>query len=542
MKQISLLDCTLRDGGYVNDWRFERTNIVSIFERLVDANVDIIEVGFLDDRRPFDKDRTIFPDTVSADKIYGNLDKKQAMVVGMIDYGTCAIENISPCSESYLDGIRVIFKKGKMYPAMEFCKQIKALGYKVFSQLVSVTSYSDDELLELIKLVNEVKPYGVSMVDTYGLMDDEWLIHLYKILDYNVNSEIKIGFHAHNNFQLGYSNVCAFLKYEGKHDIVVDGTIYGMGKSAGNAPIELVAMTLNKKYAANYQIDAILEATNESVLDFYKMSPWGYNTFFYLCAKNKCHPNYVADYYKEENLSVSMIDQLLATIEPEDKKLLYDKALGKQYYEEFLARNCNDGKSTNRFLDFLGSKKLLLIGPGKNINLQKNKVYAFIKSENPIVISINYIPESVLPDCVFVTNPKRYHDMTLDLKEKRVSKIKILATTNVTCRNGEFDFVVNRAPLLEKDEKIIDNSFLMLIKYLHSIGIKEVYCAGFDGYSDKESNYSNPEMEYAFVRQEAKNLNLHMKASIAEYRTKMSINFITYSAYDVEEDIHGAAI
>ena len=85
MKKIKLLDCTLRDGGYVNDWRFGYTNIVSMFERLVDANVDIIELGFLDDRRPFDIDRTIFPDTESADKIYGSLDKKDAMAIGMID-------------------------------------------------------------------------------------------------------------------------------------------------------------------------------------------------------------------------------------------------------------------------------------------------------------------------------------------------------------------------------------------------------------------------------------------------------------------------
>ena len=131
MKKIRLLDCTLRDGGYLNDWRFGYTNIVSIFERLVDAKVDIIELGFLDDRRPFDIDRTIFPDTKSADKIYGSLDKKNAMVVGMIDYGTCAIENLAPCEESFLDGIRVIFKKGKMYPAMEFCRQVKALGYTI---------------------------------------------------------------------------------------------------------------------------------------------------------------------------------------------------------------------------------------------------------------------------------------------------------------------------------------------------------------------------------------------------------------------------
>lgn len=542
MKKISLLDCTLRDGGYVNDWRFGRTNIVSIFERLIDANVDIIEVGFLDDRRPFDKDRTIFPDTASVDRVYDGLDKKQTLIVGMIDFGTCAIENLEPCNGTFIDGIRVIFKKGKMYPAMEYCRKVKALGYKVFSQLVSVTSYSDEELLEVVRLVNDVKPYGVSMVDTYGLLDEEWLCHLYNILDENVDQEIKIGFHAHNNFQLGYANALAFMKYDGKHDIIVDGTLYGMGKSAGNDPIELVAMTLNDKYAGTYNVDSMLEAINESVMDFYKVAPWGYNTFFYLCAKNKCHPNYLNDYYKKENLSVSMIDQLLPTIEPEDKKLLYDKLVSERYYEEFLEFNCDDGKATNDFLDFIGNRKLLLIGPGKNIKLQKEKVNVFIQKESPILISVNYIPETVITDCVFVTNPKRYHDMTLDLKDDRVKNIKILATTNVTCRNGKFDFIINRAPLLETNEKIIDNSFLMLVKYLNIIGIKEIYCAGFDGYSDKECNYSNPDMEYAFVKKEAIHLNTHMKASITEYRKKMMINFITYSAYDAEEDIDCAAI
>ena len=542
MKKIQLLDCTLRDGGYVNDWRFGYTNIVSMFERLVDANVDIIELGFLDERRPFDIDRTIFPDTKSADKIYGSLDKKNAMVVGMIDYGTCAIENLSPCNESYLDGIRVIFKKGKMYPAMEFCRQVKALGYKVFAQLVSVNSYTDEEMMELIRLVNDVKPYAVSMVDTYGVLDDEWMLHIYKLLDENVDSEIGIGFHAHNNFQLGYSNALAFLRYEGKHDLVVDGTLYGMGKSAGNAPIELVAMTLNKKYGGNYNIDAMLESINESVMDFYRKTPWGYKTFFYLCAKNKCHPNYLTDYEKEENLSVSMVDGLLSTIEPEDKKLLYDKGVGKHYYEYFIKEHVNEGTAINNFLDFVGNKKILLVGPGKNIGLQAKKVQKFVADEKPVIISVNYLPKEVTSDCVFITNPKRYHDMTLSLKEDRHANVKTLATTNVTCRNGQFDFVINRAPLLEKDEKIIDNSFLMLIKFLSNIGIKEVHCAGFDGYSDKENNYNNPEMEYDFVKREAVSLNSHMKASIADYRKTMNVTFITYSAYDAEEDIQGAAI
>ena len=166
----------------------------------------------------------------------------------------------------------------------------------------------------------------------------------------------------------------------------------------------------------------------------------------------------------------------------------------------------------------------------------------FIEAHSPAVISINYLPDAAAADCVFITNPKRYHDMALPLREERSRGIRTLATTNVTCRNGQFDFVINRAPLLEKDEKIIDNSFLMMIKFLDRIGIREVFCAGFDGYSDRENNYSHPEMEYEFVQREAVSLNRHMKQVIAEYRKRMSIQFVTYSAYDTEEDIFGASI
>ena len=116
---IKLLDCTLRDGGYLNDWEFGKSNIVNIFERLVSAGIDIIETGFIDERRPFDENRTIFPDTESANKIYAKLDKGNSMIVGMIDFGTCSIDNIQPSEECCLDGIRVIFKKQKIFSSVK---------------------------------------------------------------------------------------------------------------------------------------------------------------------------------------------------------------------------------------------------------------------------------------------------------------------------------------------------------------------------------------------------------------------------------------
>ncbi len=542
MKTIKLLDCTLRDGGYVNDWNFGRENLISIFERLVASGVDIIEVGFLDERRPFDCERSIMPDTQSAGKIFGELDKKGAMVLGMIDYGTCALENLQPCEESYLDGIRVIFKKHLMHEAMEYCRAVKQLGYKVFAQLVSITSYNDEELLQLVELVNDVKPYAVSMVDTYGLLHPDELLHYYELLDKHVCPEVEIGFHPHNNFQLAYANSLAFLEKPTSHNIVVDGTLFGMGKSAGNAPIELLAMRLNDKFGKSYNIHPMLEGIEESVKPFFESSPWGYKMFFYLCALNKCHPNYLTYFEDKENLSVSNIDTLLSIIEPEDKKLLYDKAVAQKLYDDFLAGDGNDSADKQALAKEIAGRDVLIIGPGKNIRFQSAKVARFIKDSKPYVIAINYIPDNVAVDCVFVTNRRRYHQMTLALKRAENLGVKLLATSNISCRVGDFDFVVNRAPLLEKDEPINDNSFIMLLNLLCSVGVENVACAGLDGYSDKEDNYYNPDMEYGFVKREASYLNAHIKQKIAEFRENMKISFITYSAYDVEENIYGASI
>lgn len=112
-KNVQVLDCTLRDGGYINDWAFGHNVITAIYKRLEKAGVEFIEVGFLDGRRQYDNNRSIFPDTKSLNKVFADVEKHHAIPVAMIDYGTCPIENIGPASESFIDGIRVIFKKIK---------------------------------------------------------------------------------------------------------------------------------------------------------------------------------------------------------------------------------------------------------------------------------------------------------------------------------------------------------------------------------------------------------------------------------------------
>lgn len=148
--------------------------------------------------------------------------------------------SIQPCKDTFLDGIRVIFKDHLMYEALAYCKQLKDLGYKVFVQVVSVTTYTDEKLKEYAELVNSVMLYANSMVDTYGLLDADHLMHIFSVLDKYLNKEIKVGYHAHNNFQLGFANAVRFLGCGTERGILADGTLYDMGKSAGNAATELL--------------------------------------------------------------------------------------------------------------------------------------------------------------------------------------------------------------------------------------------------------------------------------------------------------------
>lgn len=539
MRNIQLLDCTLRDGGYINDWDFGHNKIINIYERVISSNVDIIEVGFIDERRPFDINRSIFPDTESIQKTFECTDNRPRMMVGMIDYGTCDICNIQEKKDSVLDGIRVIFKKHLMEEAMAYISEIKEKGYFVFAQLVATSDYADDDVIKLCNMANKVQPYAVSIVDTYGLLYPDSVLHYYELLDENLNKDIIIGFHAHNNLQLAYANSLSFLNRDLDRDVVIDGTLYGMGKSAGNTPIELLVPYLNDHFEKNYDLSPLLECIDENIKDIYSTSPWGYRTQFYLSAENDCHPNYVSFLMAQENLSVSDINVILGRLEngsTRNKKLFFDRDYIERLYEEFLVETIDDNVNHHRLFEAFKARKILIIGPGKNINLQRDRVDKFIGECNPILISINYIPKDLDIDYVFITKKSRYMEMTDSLYEaKKNRNVGIISISNVHTREKS-DFIFSREPLLEKKEEILDNSFLMLLKILDRAGISEVYCAGMDGYSDREDNYYSRDMEYSFVKTQANRLNHHIREVLSKEHKGMKVNFITYSHYiEVDE-------
>jgi 4-hydroxy 2-oxovalerate aldolase len=530
VRSIKILDCTLRDGGYVNDWNFGLGSIKSIISRLDYAGIDIIEIGFLDSRRKYDENRSIVPDTDSLKPIFEDSGIVNAMTLSMIDFGTCGLESVKDKKNTPIDGIRVIFKKKDYIAAIDFCMELKKKGYKIFLQPVSVTTYSDDEMRELITIVNKADPCGMYIVDTYGLMQKKEMLHYFNIMDKYLQKDIFIGYHAHNNFQLAYANCTELMEIDSERELIVDGTLYGMGKSAGNACTELLANFLNENYGKQYKMDQLLEAIDVDISKEYAKKYWGYSLMHFIAASNDCHPDYVNNLINKKTLSVKSINEILSTLE-NNKKLTFNKELIENIYIQYQSISIDDNDAYNRLKNNIDAREILVVAPGKSIETHKEKISGFIREKNPLIIAINFLLDDVNADYVFMGNAKRYSQFYNRIY-RHDSVTKVICTSNISESNKKIDFKLNYNALLYKDDLIRDNPVLMLLNALVKMKIKSAYLAGFDGYSpDLASNYMGDYIQFLYCDDNVLLRNEAVKKEIKEISKSIRLEFLTPSYY-----------
>lgn len=253
MRKIYLLDCTLRDGGYINDWRFGRETIKGFCKKIARTGIEILEVGFIK-RDTYDPDQSLFPDVQSfTDMIQPK--SENMMYVGMLDMSApIPLDRLVPCDGSSLDGIRVIFKKEKIEEAYIYCKRIMELGYKLFVNFVGTDLYTDKEFIEGIQKFNTLHPFALSIVDSFGLIKRKHFLRLVYLADNNLAPGIILAYHAHNNLQQAFGNAEALVEMNLKRDLCIDACVFGMGRGAGNLNLELFAEYMNESYDTQYRI------------------------------------------------------------------------------------------------------------------------------------------------------------------------------------------------------------------------------------------------------------------------------------------------
>ena len=331
MKKISILDCTLRDGGSVNNYLFNEENIINIFQKLNDANIDIIEAGFIDNNSTLNPDSSLNPSNKFFDNLSSKINNKKSKAVAMIDLSKYNLNNFNITKSNNLDGIRIMFKKEQLDTAIDFATKLKELNYEVILNPVSITSYSKKDLNILIDKTNKINPYAIYIIDTYGLLNTQETTDLYDLFNENLNKEITIGYHSHNNLQLSFANSIAIINKNSNRNIIIDSSLFGMGKRAGNTPTELISQYMNTKEDTNYNLTIITKLIETIIEPLHSSFEWGYSLIHYTAAINKCHSDYVSYLKKEKQLSFEEINRILKTID-ENQKLTFNK----QYIENIL--------------------------------------------------------------------------------------------------------------------------------------------------------------------------------------------------------------
>lgn len=328
MININILDCTLRDGGYINNWEFGTTGIDEISFLLSNSNINIIELGYLSGKAS-SKNFSLYRNIEKCSKyIPAN---SNSMFVAMLEPAKEKTDyaKIPSHKTGLIDGIRLAFNKEDVDLALNCGEKLQKKGYKIFLHPCKTNFYTKKEFLNLIKKVNKIKPYALYIVDSFGAMYEDEISQYLNLLESNLSIDIKIGFHSHNNLQLSFSNSVSIIKSIKKHDLIIDTTISGMGRGAGNLATELMAEYLNRAFGTNYKIDKILKIYSKYLADFYANTPWGYSFPYFLSAVNNCHPEYASFLVRKKITCRTTINKIYEQIPP-DKKKDYNESIIKK--------------------------------------------------------------------------------------------------------------------------------------------------------------------------------------------------------------------
>lgn len=289
MKKIHILDCTLRDGGYVNNWEFDNGTAKAVIDGLYGSGIRVIEIGIMGKGGEVGKS-TKFASFKDAESLLENR-KVDCRYAIMLNQAEAEGFDIPARSEKTVDMIRLAYFKPELHNAMALAKSLKDKGYEVFLQAMATFMYSDDEMDDMLRQINDMKPQAFYIVDSFSNLFPEDITKMANQVLSKLDRDINFGFHAHNNIQMAFSNAITFMNVESDRDIYIDGSIYGMGRGAGNAPIELLMDYINKR-EKQYNLEILLKTYQDYIKPIFEQYFWGYTHPYYLTASKDMNSVY----------------------------------------------------------------------------------------------------------------------------------------------------------------------------------------------------------------------------------------------------------
>ena len=492
MENLKLLDCTLRDGGYYNNWQFDKDLINEYLKVMDEIKVDYVEIGF----RFIDKIRTKGPCAYSDESFLKSLKIPKNLKIGIMinaadfvnskDIISLAKKNFRPKKNSLISLIRIACHHNEIKPALPLINWLKNSGYKVGVNIMQIPELSFKDIKNSALNIKKTRADILYFADSLGSLDAEKTEKIIKKI--RLFWRGPMGIHTHDNMGKALENSISAIKNSVEW---IDSTVTGMGRGPGNTKTEYAILEFRNKKLDNDKLVNLLKLIKVYFDPMKEKYKWGSNPFYYYAGLNSIHPSFV-----QEMLGTNLFDtediyhnlNYLSTVggKKYSNELI---SLGKKFY-----KNVNKGSwEPNRVIK---NKDVLIIGPGSSILSNKNKIIRFIKKHKPIVLvlnAINPIPKKyifahivchtlrLLSDIDKYQKFNKYLITPYSSFSKNIkSKIKSKNVLNfgLQVKNKKFKF--------EKNYVVLPNS--LAISYALGISTsgeaKKIYLAGLDGYND----------------------------------------------------------
>ena len=520
MKKVNVLDCTLRDGGYINNWEFGQKIIKGIIDNLIESKIDIIECGFIRDEE-HNVNSTVFH---SMEELAGVIAPKipDVLYAVMIEQHNRVEKFIPVYDGTGADIIRITFRRNEWDETKESVRSLIDKGYKVCVQPVGTTNYDDEALIKLLKDVNELNPYAFYLVDTLGVMYRHDMRKFFYIIDNNLAKNICLGFHSHNNLQMSFANAQEFIRLAHQRDIIIDSSCYGMGRGVGNLPTELIIDYINNNIKQTYPLTPVLNIVDKYLMPIYAEQRWGYDLPYFLAATAKCHPNYAAYLMRKETLDIENIEKILSLIPVKDRSE-YNNSLIEELYINYQSSEVDDSRDIEKLKCYIDNREVLVLGSGLSIKTNKDAIEKY--TEGRFVITTNFIAEGYNADALFISNEKRLSEVLEQFKGI------ILSTSNITGVSESLCF--DYSSLLGEGDAS-DNAGAMLIRLLKKIGVRKVYLAGFDGFDvDASANYAIDGFKKLLDYDSARKKNEDISKQLSIALNGINYELLTKTKYEI---------
>lgn len=511
INNFKILDCTIRDGGYVNDWHFDMKFVREAYRSLSKAGIDYVELGFRGTEKYFNrKEYGIW--RFSEDALIREVSKgiNGAKIAIMADYGKIEEGDFDCANNTAITLIRLAVHKDSVKDAINLLEKIKNKGYEVSLNVMGISSYTHFDIKNLISLLKASDVDYVYIADSYGSIFPNQIQSI--IESFLEIPNAMIGFHPHNNLQMAFANTLEAIRC-GAH--IIDSSMYGMGRGAGNLPTEIILAYFQKIKPHRYNALPVLNCIDTFLMKIFEDNPWGYSLPFMLSGVFSTHPNYVKDLLDRKRYSMEDIWRVMELIKKKNpigySKQIIDDVIINGFIGDGVLRDIKvvgkesvDFNKQKVFVPYIGrhrGKSFLILANGPTLKEYQIRIQAFIEKYNPIVIGANYLGNLIKPHYHAFTLPKRflrfYDTVAPDSKILLGEYIPDPLVRTYLDRPYEriyYDDIVNKEFDIDTTGRISSNCrtvSVLLIAVSIVMGAEKIYVAGMDGYlsTDKEGHF-----------------------------------------------------